>query len=182
VIAETRKLSMVRDAGVCQVIEEYGPALHRFLKRALTNPADAEDLAQETFSAFARSTAPGKFKNPRGYLYGIARNVLRGFWRRAGRSPKTVTNCEVDPNVLSYPIDAASLPSNDPADELAALAEFDRAFRRLPTTHKLAMCLTHEQGFSNSEAARRLEVTPETIKKYKSESLAQISKALLAKE
>lgn len=74
------------------IVEMHGRFIHAFLRARLTCRADADDLAQEVFvRVVSRRAVPraGEGLRLRGWLAGIARNVLREHVRRARRRPET---------------------------------------------------------------------------------------------
>ncbi len=58
------------------------PRLMRFFARQLGNQADADDLAQETFTRFVRAAPVQALESPQAYLTRIATNLLRDFIAR----------------------------------------------------------------------------------------------------
>lgn len=58
------------------------PRLMRFFTRQLGNPADADELAQETFTRFVRAAPVQALASPQAYLTRIATNLLRDFIER----------------------------------------------------------------------------------------------------
>lgn len=58
------------------------PRLMRFFTRQLGNPADADELAQESFTRFVRAAPVQALASPQAYLTRIATNLLRDFIAR----------------------------------------------------------------------------------------------------
>lgn len=58
------------------------PRLMRFFTRQLGNPADADELSQETFTRFVRAAPVQALASPQAYLTRIATNLLRDFIER----------------------------------------------------------------------------------------------------
>jgi len=77
-----------------RLIYLYYPLVYSWCRRARLQPSDARDVTQEVFQALARS--PQRFhhdegKNSfRGWLWGVARNQLRCFWRKRSKQPQAV--------------------------------------------------------------------------------------------
>lgn len=73
------------------IVERHERFVHAFLRARLTCRADADDLTQEVFvRVVSRRAVPrvGQALRLRGWLAGIARNVLREHLRRARRRPE----------------------------------------------------------------------------------------------
>lgn len=80
-----------RDA-CATLIARHERFVHAFLRARLTCRADADDLAQEVFvRVVSRRAVPRRDADLalRGWLVGIARNVLREHVRRSRRRPET---------------------------------------------------------------------------------------------
>ena len=104
------------------LFERYREPIWAFFRRRTADPADAEELTQETFLALLQGAIRYEPRASfRSYLFGIAFNVLAS-WRR-----KTRRRGEV-----SVPIEDFAGASHDPAstiwlrDALAALDPHDR--------------------------------------------------------
>ena len=73
---------------VAQAYQAFHGELLRFLHRNLGSSADAADLAQDTFAQWLKSASRQQVRQPRAFLFQIARNLLRDHWRRQdGRRP-----------------------------------------------------------------------------------------------
>lgn len=79
-------------------VERYRPVLLGWFRRVGVPEADAEDLCQDTLAAFAQAYRAGSYDRQAGrlraWLFGFARNHLRGRHRRrqragAGQQPAT---------------------------------------------------------------------------------------------
>ncbi len=74
-----------------QLYRRHAREVYRYALAVLANPADAEDVTQQTFlnayRAYQRGDRPEK---PHNWLIAIAHNVCRMRWRQAGARPKEV--------------------------------------------------------------------------------------------
>ena len=117
----------------------------------------AADLTQDTFTAAYESadTFSGQ-SSPQTWLYGVALNTNRNWWRRTGRHDPPE---ELDEN----------LPDPQPtAEELVALREqsdliYD-AVRRLPESYRRAVALRYFAGVSAAEMAESEGVDAGTMR------------------
>ena len=76
---------------VAQLHAEYHGELLAFARERLGNRApEAEDLLQEVWSAFARTSAAGPIEQPRAWLYRALRNRLTDHYRRRRTRPGIV--------------------------------------------------------------------------------------------
>ena len=138
------------------VSAEYAGLFNLHL-RLSGDPDAAADLTQETFVA-AYQGAPGFAERcrPRTWLYGVALNCNRNWWRRAQRHEP--------PEEL-----ADDLPDPEPtAEELAILREradlVYSAVQRLPEAYRRTVALRYFAGLSGAEIAAGEGVDEGTIR------------------
>lgn len=172
---ETRASLIVRLRDVADVaawdefVAIYGPLVYRLALRQGLQAADAEDVVQQVFAAVAHSVhlwlerpQPGRF---RGWLLKIARNI----------AIKTLTR---------KPLGGVGLGGNSSLDALHDLealegdisSQFDLEYRRevyrwaadlvrdsVAASTWNAFQLTHIEGVSIAEAAKKLHLSPGNI-------------------
>ena len=168
---ETRASLILRlpDAADVAVWEEfvmlYGPLVFRLAQHQGFQPADADDLVQEVFSAVARQIGDwlerpdrGKF---RAWLIRVARNIAVNLLTRRPHGTVGRGGADIDIALLSIP-DAESHMSS----------QFDLEYGRevyrwaaakvsetVASQTWQAFQLTHVEGVSIPDAAERLQVT-----------------------
>ncbi len=128
--------------------------------RALTaQPADAEDLVQDTLVRAYRSIDRFDGAHPRAWLMTTMRNAganSHRTWR-----PDLLTDPGADLDGLDEAV------SQDSAENVVLDAEFDQAvqqaFRRLTAHQQAAVTLVDVEGLSYAQAARRLDVPEGTV-------------------
>jgi RNA polymerase sigma-70 factor (ECF subfamily) len=125
------------------LVEEYSAALHGYLVRRA--PAAADDLLAETWAqAFAaRRRFDPALGTARGWLFGVARNVLLLHLRRADRGPVPADPEVVDPwQAVDRRLDAGALAP-----------QLRRALGDLPPEERELMLLIAWEQLTPSEAA-----------------------------
>jgi len=138
----------------------YGGAL-----RLTRNPADAEDLLQETFmrafSAF-HTFEPGT--NLKAWLYRILMNTYISSYRKAKRSPQTVPTDDVEPfsYIRSIAEDGSRTPEAEVLDRIPD-EEVKHALEELPEQFRVAVLLADVEGFSYKEIADITETSIGTV-------------------
>lgn len=138
-----------------RLVRRHLDSVHRYLVRLTPSPADADELAQETFLRMwqrAASYRPGQVRLTT-WLHRIAHNLaVDRFRRQRGESVSLDA-----PEALSV-TDGTALP-----DEQIGLARtgrvLERAIAALPANQRAALILCQVQGFSNRETARILGVS-----------------------
>ncbi len=125
--------------------------------RMTRNPADAEDVVQETYAkAFASRSTYRPGTNLKAWLYRILTNTYINTYRKAARSPRTSSGADVEDWHLAR---AASHDSSGlRSAEMEALdqtpdAAVSDAMSGLPENFRMAVYLVDVEGFSYKEAA-----------------------------
>lgn len=121
--------------------------IHRFAQRMLGSEAEAEDVAQETFLRIwqhASRYTPNAAVST--WIYRIARNLCIDRIRRRKDDSHRISQIDVEerPSLLLA------------RKELSAQVE--EALQELPDRQRMALCLVHYEGLSQSEAADVMEV------------------------
>jgi RNA polymerase sigma-70 factor (ECF subfamily) len=155
------------------VVRDHLDPLYGYCLRITRNPADAEDLVQETLLRAIR--AHGDLRDPgrlKGWLYAIATNAWRDIARARGREPRTTPLDELDPDTDEFSL-FQTITIEDPfpySDELHL--DFLRLFRDedvrdvfgpITPAFRMPLILTVVHGFSCKEAASILGIPLGTL-------------------
>jgi RNA polymerase sigma factor (sigma-70 family) len=147
-----------------EIVARHQQAVRSFLRRVLDNPADADDLAQETF--LAAWTSLWRYRGGaslRSWLCAIAwkkRLTHDRGRRRAARREAVETPLEACPAHPDHRLDLAA------------------ALRRLPDDQRAAVALCLGGGFSHAEAAQALSIPLGTLKSHVERGRAKLAIAL----
>jgi RNA polymerase sigma-70 factor (ECF subfamily) len=144
------------------------PSLYAAALRMTRNPADAEDLVQETllkgFRAYERFE---EGTNLRAWLFRILTNTYINTYRARQRRPQEEELDEVEDLYLYRRLGALEeLADRSAEDELMSLFTDDEvksALESLPESFRLAVYLADVEGFSYKEIAEMLEVPIGTV-------------------
>ena len=140
-------------------------AVRSFLRRALDDPSDADDVAQETFlSAWSRLWRYRGEASFRSWLCAIAWKKAQTLARSRGRSRRR--EAEVEPPPTS---------SGGCAD---VRLDLDRALKALPDDQRAAVALCLGADFSHAEAAEALGLPLGTIKSHVQRGRAKLLQVL----
>ncbi len=135
------------DSAFDDFYRRHAAEVYQYALAVLTNPADAEDVTQQTFlnayRAFQRGERP---HTPHNWLIKIAHNVCRMRWRQSSRRPQEVS--------LDHAAEPAALD-----DEKPALDDVLRALSRLPFNQRAAIVMREVEGRSYAEIAEVLTTT-----------------------
>lgn len=187
VVSSTMKPSVEIDAaGLGLAFEEEAIShLDRLYSAALRmtrNPADAEDLVQETYAKALKGRDSFKAgTNMKAWLYRILTNSYITTWRKAERSPKLSGDEEVTDWQLARAAshDAQGLRSaemealDNTPDQVVA-----EAMSALPENYRMAVYLSDVEGFSYKEIAAIMDTPVGTVMSRLNRGRSQLRAAL----
>jgi len=148
---------------------QYMPQLYAAAVRMTRNPADAEDLVQETYLKAYRSFATfEEGSNLRAWLYRILTNTFINRYRAKQRRPDETELDDVEDLYLYRRIGGleAALASRSAEDQLMDLFtddEVKHALEVLPESFRLPVLLADVEGFSYKEIAEMMEIPIGTV-------------------
>ena len=148
---------------------QYTRQLYSAALRMSRNPADAEDLVQETLLKAYR--AYGTFEagtNLKAWLYRILTNTYINKYRKDSRRPSEVDLGEVEDLYLYRRIgseDSADMARTTEEKVLDGLVESDikEAVESLPENFRIAVVLADLEGFAYKEIAEILDIPIGTV-------------------
>src|ERR687894_854511 len=148
---------------------EFMPSLYTAALRMTRNPADAEDLVQETYLKAYRGF--GGFEqgtNLKAWLYRILTNTFINRYRAAKRRPDETDLDEVEDFYLYRRLGGlegarASRSAEDELLDVLTESEVREAVESLPEQFRLAVLLADVEGFSYKEIAEILDIPIGTV-------------------
>jgi RNA polymerase sigma-70 factor (ECF subfamily) len=139
---------------------------------------DAEDLAQDVFVEFYKEN--GHFRengSPEKYLFGIARNMVRGYYRKRARSVGTIPIVEIGTPASIHDVrqqyDPVTLTEKQ---ELIKIIE--QAVMKLPPKAREALKLRFIEGLDSKEAAQNSGCTESAFRERLCYAIRALQKVL----
>jgi RNA polymerase sigma-70 factor, ECF subfamily len=148
---------------------EYMPALYTAALRMTRNPADAEDLVQETYLKAYRAFASFELgTNLKAWLYRILTNTYINSYRAKRRRPEVTDVEDVEDLYLYRHLVGDGTVGLGRSAEDEALDRFTdtdvkEAIEALPDTFRMAVLLADVEGFSYKEIAEITDVPIGTV-------------------
>lgn len=151
---------MTRGAALEALVDDAAGDLLAYLVRRTSRPEDAADLLGDVFAALAAhpERIPVEPEQARMWAFGIARNALRGHYRRTARADAVTARLRerIRTAVTTHPGD----------DREAIRDEVRLAVRSLPQRQRELVALVHWDGFSIEQAAAHLGMHPSTARTH----------------
>ncbi len=158
-------------------MEEHWPELLRFA-RSLTRNADlADDIAQESMvRALQRDQNLPEVANPRSWLFQIAANVFREWWRKNARQ-----SAHQQQYANEYNTPPQELPCDvvEHREYLKSIWEFVQS---LPPKQREMITMHLVDGLSQSEIAERMSTTTDNVKATLNVARTKLRQKFLSRE
>ena len=148
---------------------EHMPALYAAALRMTRNPADAEDLVQETYlRAYRGFDGFQEGTNLKAWLFRILTNAYINAYRAKQRRPQEAELEDVEDLYLYHrlpDVEQATRGRSAEADVLERITEHEvkAAIEALPEQYRLPVYLADVEGFSYKEIAEMLDIPIGTV-------------------
>lgn len=156
------------DKAACAAcIEQHSPGVYRLALRLTRNPAEAEDVVQETFLNAFKAIGSFEGRSELGtWLYRIAYNAAMGRLRRKRFDTVAVETVTAPDDGLPVPrqlFDWCCLPEPD-FHTTEARVQMEAAIAELPEKLRVVFVMRELEGLSTQETADALGVSLEVVK------------------
>jgi RNA polymerase sigma-70 factor, ECF subfamily len=166
-------------------VSSYTEQLYPVALRMTRNPADAEDLVQETFTkAFAKLHQFKPGTNLRAWLYRILTNTFINGYRKKQREPQQQTTDEImDWQLAAADSHSSSGGRSAEVEVLDALpdSQVRRALAELPDEFRMVVYLVDVEGYPYKEVAARMGTPIGTVMSRLHRARRQLREALSAR-
>jgi RNA polymerase sigma factor (sigma-70 family) len=143
-------------------------ALQAFFYRRLKAKDDAADLVQEVYLRMLRVKDSDAIKNPEGYLFAVAGNLVYEQSVLNRRQPS------ISENDLPADRDDAAAPAGfeEVFDLAARVARLREVLAQLPPKCQAVVHMKYQHGLKYEEIARQLDISSHMVQKYLGIALA----------
>lgn len=153
----------------------HEPALRAWLSRRALADLDIDDVVQETYAVLAALQSVEHIRDPRSYMFQVAKSVILQALRRSRVVP------------LDLAAEAMSIlqtPSDEPGPEQITadrqeLARVARLIETLPPRVRRVFVARKVQGLSQREAAGALGLSESTIEKHMARALFLLPRMMM---
>lgn len=177
-VALMEKVARGDEKAFRQLIERHQHAVIGTVARMLSDPHEAEDIAQQVFvrvwKAAAKWKPEAKFTT---YLFTIARNLVFNESRRRSRKKEISLNQQEENNPALTHADGCMQP--DQRIEKRELHQsIDRAIAALPEQQRMAVVLRTFEGLDYEDIARALDTSVSSVKSLLFRARASLRESL----
>lgn len=160
-----------------QCVDLYGPMIYGWCRRSGLSAEDSADISQEVFRSVWRGLDSFQKQNPqdsfRAWLRTITLNQIRDFARKK-QAGKAVGGSDAVTQIQQIPAeDSRALDASTGTSGVVGRA-LDMIRNDFEETTWQAFLLTTLSGYSSREAAERLRLTPNAVRKAKARVLHRL--------
>lgn len=157
-------------SAVFVAFRENESIIKRFLRRFTSSTHDIEDICQETILRALEAEKSRDIHEPRAFLFGVTRNIVR---RKLDRESRSVIDFIADFTPREYLSEEPSVEEHTDSRERMLL--FMEAVETLPGQCQRVFVLKKVYGYSHKEIAAALGISISTVEKHVAAGLKRSS-------
>jgi RNA polymerase sigma-70 factor (ECF subfamily) len=163
---------------VDRLFREQGGRLRGGIRAKVRNRVDVDDLYHDVYLKMRSIPDTTTIKNPEGYLFTVARNLLFEYFdeKRRQRDDTDVDDLLVETELVEMPDFFKQIETE------RRMKELREVLLEMPARWLAAVKMCHIDGMSYEEAAQKLGVSINSIKKYLKKALAYCRYRMLDSE
>jgi RNA polymerase sigma-70 factor, ECF subfamily len=165
-------------AALSALLERHAASVYRFGLKMCRNPADAQDIVQDTLLAASKGLEGFRGEASLAtWLYTVARSFCIKKHRSSKFAPAALQSLETDASLAELP--GAGPRPDDAAHDRQLARVLEAALDRLDAPQREVLLLRDVEGFTAPEVATILEISVEAVKSRLHRARAEL-RALLA--
>jgi RNA polymerase sigma factor (sigma-70 family) len=142
---------------------ENEAAIRRYLARCRASQQTIEDFAQETFLRGFAAEMRGEIKEPKAYLFQIAKTLVLESVRKSSRAPLQALEDSGGPDLV---LDEDQAAAEEWLEGRRKLALFVRAVAELPDQCRKAFLMRRIEGLQYKQIANRMHISVSAVEKH----------------
>jgi RNA polymerase sigma-70 factor (ECF subfamily) len=160
---------ITRQEFLTRLFAEHRGGLFRFIRRRIRAKSNAPDLVQEVYVRLLKVKDTEAIRNPVGYLYTVADNLLKERGVRERNEVSHLPYCDE----WSMHMRLGELRSLEAElEEEQMMERLDSTIETLPRPIHTAMVLKYREGLKYDEIAAVMHKSPSAVKKYLAAGIA----------
>ncbi len=148
---------------ILKIFLENESAIRRFIGRYCSSAQDVEDFTQETFLKGFAAEMRTEIRDPKAFLFQIAKHTALADFRKNKRSP---TDRLEDFGGAELILDEGQSSAIDELDGRKKLAVFAKAVAHLPPKCRKAFLMRRMDGLPYKQIANRLNISVSAVEKH----------------
>jgi RNA polymerase sigma factor (sigma-70 family) len=152
------------NAGVFRIFSAFQnseKALRSFLYRFISNRDDIEDICQETLVCAIEAERSKVIIEPRAFLFGVARNLMR---KQLDRQSRSLVDFVED--FTQAQCESLEPPVEQVVDDRQRMLELAEMVATLPPQCQRVFIMKKVFGYSHKEIAAELQISVSTVEKH----------------
>jgi RNA polymerase sigma factor (sigma-70 family) len=168
-----------RKALIERLFAAHGGALQAFFRRRIRSKPEARDLTQEVYLRMLRVSDAEVIRNPEGYLYAVASNLVKEHAVLEWRWGRGLEVSDVERGDAELARQLAELPAfEEQIDFELRAVRLREVLMQLSPKRRAALVLQYQRGMSYEEIGKELGVSVHMVKKYLAQALALCRKRM----
>ena len=166
-------ISSKRSTWLADHVLPHEPALRAWLRSHFFLNVELDDVVQETWAILATLDDVDRVRNPRAYLFRVARSVVLQQLRRA-----RIVTIEAVAEIDRLAIESTQAGPERHASNHRALRHTGEMIAALPSRCRQAFMLRKIEGLSQRAIASRMGISESTVEKHLAKALRLLMQAV----
>ena len=164
------------DQTIAQAFLEHKSVLSAYLAQKLLSQSDIDDLLQDIFEQAYIAESRQDIVSPKGYLFGVARNLLSQRFRKNSKRMSIEIN---DANISEIAEDF--IPPENIVFYKLKMDILNEAIKSLPPQCQRVFVLRKIHGLSQKKIASKMKISTSTVERHITIALARLNAIMTEK-
>lgn len=161
---------------VLKIFLQHESAIRRHIRRFCADASDIDDFMQDAFVQSFAAELRTEIRNPKAFIFEVAKNVALADYRKNKRSP---TEKLEDFGGADLILDENQSSATDDIDGRRKLAAFATAVAHLPPKCREAFLMRRVDGLPYKQIANRMNISVSAVEKHVANGLLKCRTFLL---